>query len=145
MTSYLCGQPDAARIRERSYTGDDGYQRSDDMTVDRTQVGYQTRYTLRDEAALSCMLTFGADEISAPAEWNIVLPGTGASSHRHVMRRFAAPVAVRLRAWLAPIIGPDGAAELASAVGARPPRSLGGQRHRPAAAWSIPRQRDHLA
>ena len=91
------------------------------------------------------MLTFGVDETSAPAEWNIVLPGTGGSGHRHVMRRFAAPVAVRLRAWLAPIIGPDRATELAAAAGARPPRPPGGQRHTPAAARSIPRQRDHRA
>jgi hypothetical protein len=114
------------------------------MTVDRTQMGYQTRYTLRDGAALSCTLTFGADETSAPTEWNIVLPGTG-GSHRHVVRRFAAPVAVRLRAWLAPIIGPDRATELAAAVGALPPRPSGGQRYTPAAARSIPRQRDHRA
>jgi hypothetical protein len=115
------------------------------MTVDRTQLGCQTRYALRDGAGLSCMLTFGADD-SAPAEWTILLAGTGTSSDPHVMQRFAAPVAVRLRPWLAPLIGPGRAAELAGAVGARPPRPLGGQRHAPgAAARSIPRQRDHRA
>ena len=114
------------------------------MTVDRTQVGYQTRYMLRDRATLSCMLTFGAAD-SAPAEWTILLESTATTSHRHVMHRFAAPVAVRLRAWLAPIIGPDRATELAAAVRARPPRPPDRQRNTPAAALSIPRQREHRA
>ena len=115
------------------------------MTVYRTQVGCQTRYMLCDRAALSCILTFGVGE-SAPTEWAILLPGTGGSSHPYAMHRFAAPAAVRLRAWLASIIGPDRATELAAAVGARPPRQPGWQRHTPAAAaLSIPRQRDHRA
>jgi hypothetical protein len=115
------------------------------MTVDTTQLGSQTRYTLRDRAALPCRLTFGADA-GAPAEWTIVVPGTGASGQLPVARRFAAPAAVRLRAWLAPIVGPARAAELAGAVSAEPPQSPGWQRHTPAAAdLSIPRQRDHRA
>lgn len=144
ITSYLCGQPDAARIRERSYTGDDGYKRSEDMTVHRTQVGYQTRYTLRAGATLSCVLTFGAGD-STPAEWTILLESTGTTRDRHVIHRFAAPVAVRLRAWLAQIIGAERAAELAAAVGARPPRPAAWQRDTSAAALSIPRQRDRRA
>jgi hypothetical protein len=73
-----------------------------------------------------------------------VVPGTGAGGRLDVLRRFAAPAAVRLRAWLAPIIGPARAAELAGAVSARPPRSPGWQRHTPVAGdLSIPRQRDH--
>ena len=93
MTSYLCGQPDAARIRERSHTGDDGNKRSDDMTVDRTQMGYQTRYTLRDGAALSCMLTFGAGEISAPGTNQRSRPG-----HRARRRRQRPATAIPTRA-----------------------------------------------
>ena len=115
------------------------------MTVDTTQLGSQTRYTLREPAALPCRLTFGA-EASAPAEWTIVVPGSGASGQLPVARRFAAPAAVRLRAWLAPIIGPARAAAFAGAVSARPPRSPGWQGHTLAAAdLSIPRQRDHRA
>ena len=110
------------------------------MTVDRTQMGCQTRYTLRDRAGLPCTLTFGASE-SAPAEWTILLPEVG--SHPYVLHRFAAPVTVRFGAWLAPIIGPDRATELAAAVGTRPPQPRDRQRHTPAAGLSIPRQRDY--
>jgi hypothetical protein len=114
------------------------------MTVNRTHTGCQTRYTLRDRAGLPCTLTFGAGE-SAAAEWTMVLPGTG-SSHPYVMRRFAAPVTVRLRAWLAPIIGPERATELAAAVGTQPPQPRDWQRLTTAAAGlSIPQQRDYRA
>ncbi len=112
------------------------------MTIDRTQLGCQTRYTLREGAALSCTLTFGADA-GAPPEWKILLPGPGGSRQPDVMHLFAAPVAVRLRTWLAPIIGPDRAAELADAVGARPPRIPGMRRAPAAPGLSIPRQRDY--
>jgi hypothetical protein len=115
------------------------------MTVDRTQLGCQTRYTLRDGAALSCTLTFGADQ-GAPPEWKIVLPGSGGDRQLDAVHLFAAPVAVRLRAWLAAIIGPDRAAELDRAVGARPPRLPGVPRHASTApGLHIPRQRDHRA
>lgn len=113
------------------------------MTVDRTQAGYRTRYTLRTGATPSCVLTFGAGD-STPAEWTILLESTGTTSDRHVIHQFAAPVAVRLRAWLAPIIGASRAAELAAAVGARPPRPPAWQRDTPA-ALNIPRQRDRRA
>jgi hypothetical protein len=114
------------------------------MTVSRTQMGYQTRYTLRDRAGLPCTLTFGVGE-SAVAEWTMVLPRTG-SSHPYVMRRFAAPVTARLRAWLAPIIGPERATELAAAVGNQPPQPQDRQRHTTGAVGlSIPRQRDYRA
>jgi len=114
------------------------------MTVERTQLGCQTRYTLREGAALSCTLTFGACQ-GAPPEWKILLPGPGSSRQLDGMHLFAAPVAVRLRAWLAPLIGPDRAAELADAVGARPPRLPEVPRRAPAAGLTIPRQRDYRA
>jgi hypothetical protein len=117
----------------------------EEMTVDRTQVGYQTSYTLRDVTGPSCTLTCGTAE-TAPAEWKIQLPGIASSKRVYIVHRFAAPVAARLRAWLAPIIGSDRAAELADAVGARPPRPPGRQLHAPAVAGlSIPRQRNHRA
>src|SRR5580658_462329 len=102
------------------------------MTVYRTEVGRQTRYTLRDPAGLPCTLTFGAGE-GALAEWKIVLAGTAGGSHLYAMQRFAAPVSVRLRAWLASIIGPGQAAELAGAVVAQPPRPSGWERRAPTA------------
>jgi hypothetical protein len=36
------------------------------MTVQRTQVGHQTRYTLEDGDVVSCVLTYGDFEL-APA------------------------------------------------------------------------------
>lgn len=122
----------------------DGKDKGEDMTVDRAQLGCQTRYTLHDGAALSCTLTFGADQ-GAPPEWKIVLPGAGGDRQLDAVHLFAAPVAVRLRTWLAAIIGPD-RAELAKAVGARPPRLPGVRRHaQTAPSLSIPRQRDRRA
>jgi hypothetical protein len=115
------------------------------MTVDRTQLGCQTRYTLHDGAELSCTLTFGADQ-GAPPEWKIVLPGSGGDRQLDAVHLFAAPVAVRLRAWLTEIIGPYQAAELAEAVGARPPRQPAVRRHaREAPGLYIPRQRNYRA
>jgi hypothetical protein len=113
------------------------------MTVERNQLGCQTTYTLHEGEALACTLTLGANE-DAPPEWKVRLPGPGGSRQLDVMRVFAAPVAVRLRAWLAPIIGPNRATELVCAVGARPPglpvvpmQTPGPPRLR------IPRQRDY--
>jgi hypothetical protein len=63
------------------------------MTVERTQLGHQTRYVLRDGDVLSCVLTFGTAEMTPPA-WKILLPGPG---------------------------GTDRAAGLADAVNADPP------------------------
>jgi hypothetical protein len=104
------------------------------MTVDTIRVGSQTRYMLRDGAGMSCMLAFGPRQ--ADPEWEILLPGRPGD----VLRRFAAPAAVRLRAWLAPILGAGRAAELAAAVAARPPLAADA----PAApGLSIPKQRDN--
>jgi hypothetical protein len=143
MTVFICWTECAGR---HSVAGNDlGDEEGEDMTVDRTQVGYQTSYTLRDVAGPSCTLTCGAGE-TAPAEWKIQLPGGASSNRVYIMHRFAAPVAARLRAWLVPIIGSDRAAELADAVGARPPRPPGRQLYAAAAAGlSIPRQRNHRA
>jgi len=41
-----------------------------------TGAGHQTRYELRDEAGLSCVLTYHADP-DEPATWKILLPGPG--------------------------------------------------------------------
>jgi hypothetical protein len=115
------------------------------MTVDRTQMGCQTRYTMDDRAGLPVTLTLGAAD-GAASEWQIRLPATGKSSHPDVMHRFTAPVTVRLRAWLVPIIGTARAAELSAAVGAQPPRQRGWQPRALAAPnLRIPRQRDHRA
>jgi hypothetical protein len=106
------------------------------LTVDTIRVGCQTRYTLRDGAGLWCMLAFGPGQAGL-AEWEILLPSGG---RRDVLRRFAAPAAVRLRAWLAPIIGAVRAVEFTAAVAARPPLPADA----PAApGLSIPRQRDN--
>jgi hypothetical protein len=98
------------------------------MTVDRTQVGHETRYQLRDDSGLSCMLTYGGTEIE-PAVWKILLPGPGGSNDLYQTERFRAPDGPQLRAWLAPIVGGQRADELADAVDAEPPRKSGWRRH----------------
>jgi hypothetical protein len=47
------------------------------MSVERTHPSHQTRYGLRDEAGLSCVLTYTADP-DEPATWKIRLPGPAA-------------------------------------------------------------------
>jgi hypothetical protein len=95
------------------------------MSVERTHAGHQTRYELRDEAGLSCVLTYTADP-DEPATWKILLPGPGSTEDLYGTERFPEPDAARLQAWLSPIVGSDHAAELADAVDAAPP---------PPAAW----------
>ena len=90
------------------------------MSVVRSHVGHQTRFELRDEAGLSCVLTYTADP-GEPAIWKILLPGPGGTEDLYGTQQFAEPDAARLQAWLSPIVGSDQAAELAAAVGAAPP------------------------
>jgi hypothetical protein len=90
------------------------------MSVDRTHVGHQTRYELRDEAGLSCMLTYTADP-DEPSIWKILLPGPGGTEDLYGTQRFPDPNAAELQAWLSPIVGSEHAAELAAAVDAEPP------------------------
>jgi len=95
------------------------------MTVERTHADHQTRYELRDEAGLVCVLTYSFDP-DGPATWKILLPGPGGTEDLYGTQRFPDPDAARLEAWLSPLIGSDHAAELADAVDAAPP---------PPAAW----------
>lgn len=97
------------------------------MTVERTQVGHQTRYTLRDGNGSSCVLTYGEFEV-VPAAWKILLPGPDGAQDLYGTRRFSAPDASLLRGWLASIVGGDRADVLAKAVGAEPPRASGWRR-----------------
>ena len=94
------------------------------MTVDRTHVGHQTRYELRDGGELSCILTYGGAEIE-PAAWKILLPGPGGTQDLYGAQRLTTPHASVLEAWLAPIIGQARATELVDAVDAEPPRNSG--------------------
>jgi len=94
------------------------------MTVERTDVGHQTRYALYAGTGLSCALTYTAapDE---PATWKILLPGPGGTEELYGTHRLLTPDARRLRAWLTPVIGSDHAAELVDAVNAAPPPPAG--------------------
>jgi hypothetical protein len=94
------------------------------MNVARTHAGHQTRYELRDQAGLSCVLTYTADP-DEPATWKILLPGTGSHEDLYGTQRFPAPDAAQLTAWLSPIVGPGRAAELARAVDTAPPPPAG--------------------
>jgi len=90
------------------------------MTVDRSYGDHQTRYVLRDGAAVSCVLIFDASQ-NGQAAWKILLPGPGGTEDQYGAKAFAAPDGGQLRMWLAPVVGADRATELASAVDAQPP------------------------
>jgi hypothetical protein len=94
------------------------------MTINRTKAGHQTRYVLRYGGTESCMLTYGTAEI-APAVWKILLPGPEGADAIYGTEQFLSPDAVRLRSWLASVIGDDRAAELTGAVDAQPPATSG--------------------
>jgi hypothetical protein len=107
----LTGPRDGGRTAE---TGDE------DMSVDRTHAERVTRYDLRDGITLVCTLTFGGLEDEAPT-WKILLPGPGGTEDLYGTERFLKPGADRPRAWLAPIVGAESAAQLTAAVAAEPP------------------------
>ena len=91
------------------------------MTVERSYFDqHQTIYTLRDGAAVSCTLMFDARG-GGEAAWKILLPGRKGTDDLYGTHVFAAPDSSQLRAWLAPIVGNDQAAELVNAVDAEPP------------------------
>src|ERR1700691_6532913 len=94
------------------------------MTVERTHAGHQTRYELRDEAGLACVLTYTADP-DEPATWKILLPGPGGTEDLYGTHQTPAPDAGWLQAWLTPIIGSDQAAELVVSLDAAPPLTAG--------------------
>jgi hypothetical protein len=65
------------------------------MTVERTHAGHQTRYELRDETGLSCVLTYTADP-DEPAVWKILLPGPGGTEDLYGAHQFPDPDAAQL-------------------------------------------------
>jgi hypothetical protein len=101
------------------------------MTVERTQMGHQTRYEIRDGGVLLCALTYGSAVIE-PAAWKVFLPGPGGTEDLYGTERFLVPTASLLRAWLTPIVGDDRAGALVGAVDADPPATSG---------WSQARER----
>jgi hypothetical protein len=90
------------------------------MSVERTHVGHQTRFELRDQAGLSCVLTYTADP-GEPAVWKILMPGPDGTEDLYGTQQFPNPDAAHLKAWLSPIVGNERGAELAAAVDAAPP------------------------
>ena len=76
------------------------------MSIERTHIGHQTRYELRDQAGLSCVLTYTADP-DEPATWKILLPGPGGTEDLYGTQRFISPDAAQLQAWLTRIVGAD--------------------------------------
>jgi hypothetical protein len=98
------------------------------MAVERTHIASQTRYVLRDDAAVRCVLSFDTGpEGGGRAVWKILLPGPGGTEDLYGRHHFLEPDAAQLTAWLAPIVGQDAAAELAAAVDADPPHSASWQ------------------
>jgi len=100
------------------------------MTVDRAHIGHETRYALRDGADVRCLLVFDTgEEGSNAAEWKILIPDPAGNADLYGTHQFLRPDAGQLTAWLAPIVGPDAAAELAAAADASPP---------PTSSWERP-------
>jgi hypothetical protein len=98
------------------------------VTTERSQVGHQTRYSVRQHGVLVCTLTY-AEPDSAMAIWKILKPSAHGTDDLYGTERFLAPDAARLYTWLTPVVGHDTAAELAQAVDADPPKT---------AAWHRP-------
>jgi hypothetical protein len=98
------------------------------MSVERSHVGHQTRYEIRENSGLQCAVTYTA-EPGSPAIWKIFLPGPGATEDLYATHQFTNPDAAQLKAWLGTVLDSDRAAELTDAVDAAPP---------PAAAWRAP-------
>jgi hypothetical protein len=90
------------------------------MSIERTYAGHQTRYELRHQGGLSCVLIYTAER-DAIAVWKILLPGPGGIEDLYGTRQLPDPDSAQIRAWLTPIVGADHAAELASAVDSAPP------------------------
>ncbi|HSZ38362.1 MAG TPA: hypothetical protein VK817_00230 [Trebonia sp.] len=76
------------------------------MSVDRSQLGHQTRYALRDEAGLTCVLTYTADP-DEPAVWKILLPGPGGTEDLYGTHQLPHPDPGSLQGWLSPGAGGD--------------------------------------
>jgi hypothetical protein len=91
------------------------------MSVERTHVGHQARYELRDEAGqVAGVLTYTTDP-GQPAIWKILLPGPDGREDLYGTETLPDPDVARLQAWLSPFVGGDHARELARAVDAAPP------------------------
>jgi|ERR1700722_1750111 hypothetical protein len=97
------------------------------MTVIRSHAGHQTRYELRDEAGLACVVTYTAEPGEA-ASWKLLLPGPDGTEDLYHAHQFADPDAVQLQSWLRPVIGSDSSTELANAIDSAPPPPAGWKR-----------------
>ncbi len=101
------------------------------MTVNRTHIGHETRYAVRDNGTLRCVLVFdGGEGGSGPAVWKILLPGPNGTEDLYGTRDLLRPDSSQLEVWLTPLVGPGATAELAAAVKADPPAAAARQ-HRP--------------
>lgn len=94
------------------------------MTVERTHIGHETRYTMRDGHAVRAILVFDTGEDGrGPAAWKILLPGPHEAEDLYGTREALWRDRGQIEAWLMPIVGSGTAAELAAAVDANPPRA----------------------
>jgi len=67
------------------------------MTVERTHAGHQTRYELRGDSGLACVVTYTADP-DEPAVWKVLLPGPGGTEDLYGAQRFPDPGPAQLSA-----------------------------------------------
>jgi hypothetical protein len=98
------------------------------VSVERSQVGHQTRFLLPAGTTGGWLLTYGSVEL-VPAVWKILTVQPDGYLDLYATQALAAPDEEALRQWLSRVTGPDDAAELAAAVAADPPRG---------SAWKSP-------
>jgi hypothetical protein len=92
------------------------------VSVQRTQIGHETRFALTGSSDPGWVLVYGAAEL-VPSGWKILMVGSTGSADLLATARFVAPDEQTIRRWLTPITGPDQAAELARAADKAPPRT----------------------
>jgi hypothetical protein len=94
------------------------------VSVERAQVGHQTRFLLRAGTTGDWLLTYGSVELD-PSVWKVLTVQPDGRMDLYATRTLPAPDEETLRQWLASVTGPDAAARLAAAVAAEPPHSSG--------------------
>jgi hypothetical protein len=92
------------------------------MSVQRMQIGHETRFILSSRSGPRWVLEYGEIEL-VPAVWKILRVEPEGREDLLATERFLTPDEQTVRQWLTPITGPTEAAELATAARAEPPKT----------------------
>jgi hypothetical protein len=83
-------EPNRVRTQSQHFPAPSEIEPEAQVSVERTHAGHQTRYELRDQTGLCCVLTYTADQ-DEPATWKILQPGPGGTEDLYGTQRFATP------------------------------------------------------